>query len=241
MADPPIATTSPENTIVGPPQYPHHIPALVHPLPLLRRCRRAGTVSEPGREQPDARSEPLLRVPCLTHGQQTEFVGVGTVKPPRQARVRMRLVSGAGEPLGGGDSVSTVSGELVDGLGDGPLEREDFGGHELVGVLGADRVPVHACRRDGDLRDQRLDGEFDALSATPRRARARIDPVLAGDAEGLEEGVEGFDCVGLLVGEGRGDPTGNPPRGRSGSRSRRVPGPRSPVRVVESRRWRSRG
>lgn len=66
----------------------------------------------------------------------------------------VHVISGTGEPLCCGGSTSAVFGEASAYFGDGGVQGKDVVGDELVGVVGADGVPIDAIGGDGDFWDE---------------------------------------------------------------------------------------
>src|SRR6266480_1059744 len=111
------------------------------------------------------------------------------------------------EALGGGVGTVAVVGEAVLDFGDCGGEGEQVAGDELVVVVGADGVPVHAFGGDGDFGDEGFGGQDDTGIGEAAQRDGPHDLVLAGDAEVVEQAVEGrlFGVAGFVGGDGGGD------------------------------------
>ena len=74
-----------------------------------------------------------------------------------------------------------------------------------VGVVGADRVPVDTMGGDGDLENQGLDGELDAVIGRSSVSECANHLMVSGNPEGQEKQAERFDRVGLFEWQRRRD------------------------------------
>ncbi len=99
----------------------------------------------------------MFTEPALRGGDSPRTVHSATVLPLAELRAaRLR----AGEPLRRGTGVRTLLGKATLNLADRRSEREDIGGHELVFMICAHRMPVDAISGDRDLGDPRFESQF---------------------------------------------------------------------------------
>jgi hypothetical protein len=95
-------------------------------------------------------------------------------------------------------------------LSDRHAEGEQLGGDQLIVVVRADRVPVHAVGSDGHLGDERLGGEHQAVLGEPTSGQRAQDLVVRGDSEAGQETAQ-FLLLARIHGDERGrDPYGEP-------------------------------
>src|SRR5215813_11233279 len=74
--------------------------------------------------------------------------------------------------------------------GEGLGQRKDFPGHQQVGILGTDRMPVDTFSCNRDFRDQVGAAESDTVVGSSTQSDPAYDPVFCGDFFRIKELTE---------------------------------------------------